>query len=287
MTKQKLILHFTNKDQTSNYQLTYILKENAFVEKWLILLKQMIDKGTEIREGGGFYGSGIHDPIELRNELKRIVFLLNEDRPSYLNSIDANFPEVIDQQFLNYLHNYFEEWSALDDYHYHGSHGHMRVILEGLNTTIHQYESTFGRRSHHFSVTVNFDSSNEQIFDEEDYQYFTPDRQYGELYLNYATIGVPVLEAFQNNSQTKPVPQRTYRADFNLHFDPTHQFSRSEELKKWLADQFDINAEDKKIALGYISLGQLEAKRTTQEELFLKIREHRQLKKVELLVPRE
>lgn len=286
MVKQKLILHFTNKDQTSNYQLTYILKENAFVEKWLILLKQTLDSKTEIKDGGGFYGSGIHDPVELRNELNRIVSLLNSDRPSYLNPIDANFPEVIDQQFLNHLHNYFEEWSALDDYH-HGTHGHMRSTLDDLNTTIHQYESTFGRGSHYFSVTVNFASSKEMPFEEDDYHYFTPNRQYGELYLNYATIGVGALEAFQNKSQTKPVPQRTYRADFNLHFDPTHQFSRYEELKKWLADQFDINAEDKKIALGYISLGQLEAKRTTQEELFLKIREHRQLKKIDLLVSRE
>ncbi len=286
MSRKKLILHFTNKYESSSYELSYLLHQNPFVDKWLRLLTQAIENKTDIRDSGGFYGSGIHDQSELRKTLIEVVTSLNADQPDGLENIPSHFPEIIDQEFLNTLHGHFEKRSVLGDY-VHGSHHHMNSTLELLNTSIHQYESTFGRGSNYFTVVANFASDSELFFDEEDYEYFTPHRSYGELYLNYATVGVPVLEAFHRKEKSRPVSQRKYRADFNLHFDPTHKFSKFDELQLWLQTQFNLDASDRQLALGYISLGQIENDGTTMEQLFQNIRKHRVLKKVELFVSRE
>lgn len=286
MSSKKLVLHFTDKNQSSSYQLIYLLKKNPFIEKWLTLLSKVIENNTEIRDGGGFYGASIHDQTELRKVLIDCVTALNADQPPDLDLIPSWFPKTIDQEFLNTLHGHFEKRSVHGGY-VHGSYRHMKTTLENLNTSIHQYESTFGRRSHHFTMVANFNSDSELFFDEEDYAYFTPHRNYGELYLNYATVGVPVLEAFHRNEKSRPVSQRKYRADFNLHFDPTTQFSKFDELRSWLASQFNLDMNDRGTALGYIPLGQMEGQETTAEQLFQNIRRHPVLEKIELFVSRE
>lgn len=269
-----LVLHFTNKDETSILKLKFHLMQTKFVDKWLRLLKKSLDENCKIKEGGIYYGKSIHDQEELRRDLIDLSSKLK---------IDLKFPEVIDQIFLDRLHKEFE---ALPE----------SVEASALNDKIHQYESSFGKSSAHFSLSVNFESiqsksivlandlkDDEALLDEEDFEYFTPDKKWGGIYLNYATVGVPVLEAFLHKDHGRPVPQKKYKADFNVCFDPTSEFKRSLELSEWLKYHFGWDIKDKKLAIGYIPLALLEnAENFTSEQIFQAVREHRILEKVEI-----
>lgn len=286
MSSHKLLLHFNNKTQTSEFVVPIRLHNNFFIKKWLVVLKNALDSNAEIKHGGIYFGSGIHSQSDIRETLIQCVNLINKDRPDTVDPIDLAFPELIDQEFLNLLHKDFERLYPLEAYKV-GTHQYMRPTLELLNDSIHQYESTFGRKTNNFSIIVNFDSDLEINLDDEDYELFTPHRGYGEIYLNYATIGVPVLEAFKNDEEGMPTPQRTYRADFNLSFDPNYKFTQFNKLQSWLKTKFDLNINDRKLALGYISLGRMEEQGFSEQEIFENIRAHRALNRVELIVSRE
>ncbi|MBC7742606.1 MAG: hypothetical protein H7061_10440 [Bdellovibrionaceae bacterium] len=194
--------------------------------------------------------------------------------------------EDIDQKFLNQLHKEFERLSVKEDYVLNPEYADVFKALTDLNTAIHQYESIAKNKlkptSPDFTVDVNFNKDVHEELAFEDFKYFTPDTNYGELTLNYATIGVPVLNSYCNKSVELPAPQRFFTADFRISFSQDYVFNEWAQLRRWILDTYHWNPDNPRMAIGYISLAKLTEAKYSKQELFEQIRTHRNLTSVEI-----
>ena len=257
--------------------------DNSFVNKWKVQLAHALNQGAGIQNGGSFYGSAIFTKAELVERLKNYVDFINNNCTERIDLI----PTIeLDQNFLNELHKEFERIGGLLATVPSGPTQQVYEALVNLNTAIHQcemYTKSSTKVSNYFSFDVNFLVSERYNLELDDYRYFTTERLHGEIYLNYATIGVPALEAFKNNEIETPVPQKQYKADFRVSFSGGKKYPYNEKLNQWISDKYFWNYEDPTVAKGYIPLGQVLNLNYTQQELFEKVQLDRQIKKVELI----
>lgn len=281
MAQRKLTLYFTNRNQDSKFQLHFNLLQNRFVDKWIPLLQKAIDEQAKIKDQGVYYGSGMYDASELREDIVRAIQNINAILPVGIEHIVLTVPQAkdIDQKFLDVAHKEFERVAVQDPF-VSGDMVQHRPLISKLNEAIHKFESTFGKSNNCFTLDVNFLVDRDVFLDDEDYEFFTPHRKRGELYLNYATIGVPIMDAFKHNEIERPTVQQKYRADFTVRMDPTVNFNKWDELGAWLRTHFNWDINDRKLAIGYISLGQLEPNGLSDEQLFQAVHKHKVLEQV-------
>lgn len=263
--------------------ISFKLFDLPFVHKWVNALSSALNKKAEILNGGTFYGPSIFTKAELVQTMQNCVDIINSQS---LDRIDLAPHISLDQNFLNALHKEFERISVKPIYRAGTAYNSVFVALVNLNSAIHQcevYTRDMTRMTmNHFSFDVNFDIRERFNIDIADFRYFTPDRLHGELFLNYATIGVPVLNAFQNKEEETPVPQRQYKADFRVSFSGDSIFKHRELLKQWVVSKYRWNYDDPTLAIGYIPLGKVINCPYSQDELFQKVRAHKCITSVQL-----
>lgn len=284
---------FENPKNGERAALHFRLDSHSFVQKWIKVLETSIQNSHQILDDGVFYGRCVSDRQNILEVMKTSVGIINELAIDPSMRIEMQPYLEMDQNFLNDLHKEFERLSSDLGIYSPSVRTMASKALVDLNASIHQYEgfaswpTVSDDDSHHspnFSFDVNFVGGKIKDLDDEDFEFFTPHRKYGELYLNYNTVGVPVYYAFLHDERKLPVPQRTYKADFTVSFGETAQFERREELGRWLRTHFDWDVNNKKLALGYIPLGQcLEAEMLSPKDIAALVKGHRKVVEVELL----
>lgn len=261
------------------------LFDNSFTRKWARALRAAVEANANIAQGGTFYGPSIFTKEELVAKMKRCVDHFNMRSGE---RIELEPRIECDQEFLNELHKEFERLSIKPEYCREPANRDVFQALVDLNSAIHQCEvytknPAQHRPSNHFSLDVNFRPHERIKLEDEDFQYFTPNRFWGELYLNYATVGVPVLHAFWNQEVKLPVPQRQFTADFRIGFGRDVEFDQLDELRSWIREKYNWDPDDPKLAIGYVPLGKVRDFKWSQTELFEKVRSKKRVLKVDLL----
>lgn len=257
------------------------LYDNPFVEKWSLALSEAIAAQQNFDTCGTFYGRSIHSKAELVDKMNRCIQTLNaKSDDQILLKVDLN----CDREFLNQLHKEFERLEPK----FAGRNDCQEVFqaLVDLNSAIHQCEIHTmvppHRPSLNFSVDITFQRQTRFELSESDFQYFTADQKWGECYLGYSTIGVPVLNAFRNQDQTRPTPQTRYTADLWICLTGDTEFNEWDSLKKWLKVTHGWDAANPKLAIGYIPLGMVKNLKHSREELFRAVQPHKKIQRVEL-----
>lgn len=309
-SKNLLVVKFKSNDGKF-FELKYLLFDNPFVKKWLTFFLQTRNDKSFIFENGAFYGASFYTELEVRNEIIETIETINSYKANWIELVPH---ENMSQTFLSALHDDFErldhllhydqwKWPQRRDFFtmlsialkrglkvLFTSRAHrarnpvvpLRVVaaVTRLNVLIHRYES-LGGSPNYGHIDVLFVPVKRKNFSDEDYRYFSCNNYYGGLYLAYGVTGVPPLDAFQLRSASVPVPQSNYTTGMRLSFIKTEEFTQKEELKAWCKEKYSWDAEDPKLALGHIQLGQLQTD-LTEKEIIERISEHRFVQSVEL-----
>lgn len=305
-----LVVKFKSNDDKF-FELKYLLFDNPFVEKWQKFFWESRSDKSIIFENGAFYGASFYTEPEVRNEIIKAVEIINSYKANWIELVPH---ENMSQTFLSALHDDFErldhllhydqwKWPQRRDFFTMLSIAFKRALkvlftlrahrirdpvvphrvvaaVTRLNVLIHRYES-LGVSTNHGHIDVLYVPVKRKNFSEEDYKYFSCNNYYGGLYLAYGVTGVPPLDAFQLRSASMPVPQTNYTTGMRLSFIQTREFTQKEELTAWYKEKYDWDAENPKLALGYIQLGQIQTD-LNEQEIIEKITEHRFIHSVEL-----
>jgi hypothetical protein len=275
-----LKMFFSKDGQNPKFCLDFSLLAHPFVEKWLRCLQEELAKGTPIKNGGVYYGSGIHSAEGLKEKLLQRIEVVSRFAP---NEIHLDPAREINQELLNNLHKEFERLSEWPQFSPGGQWPEGMEALIDINEIIHQYETILvGKMSPYFGLDVNFLVNYKIDLTPDDLKLFSTEVEYGQIRLNYATVGVPVLSAFELNEHRPPVPQSQFRPDFHVSFNPPRKFEKWAALSEWLK-RFERDISDPTLALGYIPLAKLDrSSGLSEQEIFLRIKENPVITKIEI-----
>jgi hypothetical protein len=248
---QFIVLTFIDSNANS-FKLKYQLYDHSLCRKWVSLMLQDHDK-RKIEEGGVFYGKRFHSEKELEIKMNECIGKINHYAKQFNSSIlsiplVARIPMTI--EFLNEAHKYFEKIAPLRTINLIPE---LRRVVEDLNVTIHQAEaftSLGDFPTEHIEVVLIPRASAD--LDAEDFNLFTANNKFGELYLSYGTIGVPTKNAYLVN--TDPVPQKVFSTGVMLSFMDDFEFIIDDKFRNWLA-QKNLSAENPRSSIGSIPLG--------------------------------
>lgn len=196
----------------------YKLRDTAIARKWVerVCLAQQL--GYPIDDPKRFYGFGsVEQQASLAvSQMNTLVDTL-QNRFGLL--IERRLQSVDDQDTLNYLHHIFEvEHGLLDEKKLESQ---LQSHLSALNILVHRCE-TIQRGARPSHIVTYFGLPKDKVLDPEDYQYFTPDNQFGTVYLNYAEIGKTLEDLMLDNDQYISSdafrPFNHYSADFFVPF---------------------------------------------------------------------
>lgn len=165
-------------------------------------------------------------PEQNRAKAKDYLKTCIETINSYQPIIQKEFTSIDDQDFLNYLHNIFEQYHGLLDQQntdwWKSAPDAVKKALAELNIAVHRAETAHRSSGPRFVCTW-FGMPKDSTLDPElikKYGRFT--NEFGGVYLNYVEIGKTLedlsLDDDQYISDDAFQPFRHYSADFNVRF---------------------------------------------------------------------
>lgn len=229
-----------------DFSIKYRLRDHPVVAKWIERLK-LAQSMYPLDDPKRFYGFGSYEEqidIGLK-KINRCVDIIN----NYENIIERKMVDIHDQDTLNYLHHIFEVYHGVLDKQDHDfwkrSPKEVHVALADLNVLVHMCES-IGRGAKPRHVITYYGLPKTKMLDDEDYEFFTSNIDFGTVYLNYVEIGKTLEDLTTDNDQYISDdafrPFRHYSADFNVHFwssDPRQQQEKYVKIKNY----YDKNKE--------------------------------------------
>jgi hypothetical protein len=279
-SNRKIHIHFKNNETKETCILDYQIYSHSFAGRWWnVALESGFSEG---RFGGiNFSGQPFDNEDDVVVTLNALImkinsFLMINKREDIL--IHHLVEKKVKQSVLNELHLFFEKYDP-DKFFYP-----IKNTLRMLNFFIHKMESFSDGKINDCGIidiaSLKFENCD---FESEDWQLFTMDWIWGQLYLSYTQVGVPTAQAYKNNSI--PVPQDHYSAGILLSFVNDSEFDEQNKFNEW-ALSAGLNPADPKIAAGYIPLGMLMNTPVNNDEKleFLKnLGKFKSLQKIELV----
>lgn len=261
--KYLLIKYCDPYNHTDSVTLTYQLRDNPVVAKWINRV-DLAQQRYEIDDPGRFYGFGAVEEQEHQalSMINGCIDTINNFEPI----INRRLFSINDQDTLNYLHHIFEVYHGLLDQQTHElwerASTEVRQALAELNILVHRCESVYrGAKPRH--VVTWYGLPKDVELDLEDYQFFELGATFGTVYLNYVEIGKTLEDLAVDNDQY--IAEEAYRpfthysADFNVKFwsDSDRQIEESCSIIKQYHDAHADFFKDKKTTCGSIPLADL------------------------------
>ncbi|MCY4523599.1 MAG: aspartyl/asparaginyl beta-hydroxylase domain-containing protein, partial [Halobacteriovoraceae bacterium] len=272
--------NFSTLDESSLYSLDYEIFKNDFTDRWLQALQYELNRKVPMQQDG-FYGSCNFTEEQLRLEMQKCIDIINSssDGPWLKSSVYSN----MEHKHLMEIHEEFENLDRNPEFNSSKTPRQSKEALYYLNKLIHKYERVNTGGVHNFHIDALFKNPQGWTLKEEDYKFFSMDCKKGVMYLDYGVTGVPVLTAFYNNVKQRPVPQYDFKAGVKLiFFESIHDDRFRSELKSWLAEKWQMDIEDPKLAIGHIPLGRLVGK-SDIDKIFGELEKHLIIKPPEIL----
>lgn len=263
----KILGHLDVRMKPMNSDQAWVLRYDVFdtppATRWLELYLQDLHLEKRPWFGGMFYG-----PLFAKDQGPRLHHELNELLQELDTKINKKIfshhqKEVHDQQNLSLLHDLKVQWT---DCQTPGTYGPWAALLDRLNYIIHRLESSEGKKAGQGAINIVPFPPTRIPLEREFLKFFSLQRYFGGLYLDYATNGVPFIDAYRYGSADRPVAQSFLSSGVYLNFWRDDVFEITPQFQKWLAGNFQETFQNPALALGVIPLGQL-ANSVGREEL--------------------
>ncbi len=283
LSGKELNVIFGAKDSDDELTLRYQLYDHPLIDRWLALWK-MSDFNSGVVGATNFAGQIIDDEDFIVSTLNALILKINRHLLSVNRTeliLDVVIERGVSQKVLNDLHLYFETYS-LDEQ----LRDPLKNTFRLLNLFIHRMENfSDGKKNNCLVIEVSPARTIYLKLEEQDYQLFNKEWVWGELLLNYATLGVPTFAAFLNNSI--PTPQRRFSAGVQISFVEHSDFNQQDQLNDWL-EKNNLPINDSTNSIGFIPLGILIDPITASDEWqkinFLKqFKKFNKIKKIQLI----
>lgn len=208
---------------------------------------------------------------------------ISKDLSLCMEKIDKFYPNVFNVwpsstmglDETNSLHVYFEKLRGSIEHPsemFVNAPDDIRREIVRYNILIHRYESQiFGNSSvKRPRVVCTFNDENRSLLDDQDYNQFVLNYDYGDITINYPQVGKNFIEMFFDDddvvTDSGVRPMRYYAAGFKVVFS-TLSLKEAENIRKNFFSWFErkenyfnslgFYKEDKKIALGHIVVAKM------------------------------
>ncbi len=270
MNNKYVYVDFSNLNTKEIITLKYKLFDNNFTNKWFSLLNHVLSlPDVFIDKNGEFFGPEFKDINLIVDGLNNNIKIFNDyaSKNNFPDRLNFKASVGMSRELLVEMHDKFEEYAHDNRYI---SDPDVYKALSEFNTNIHSAENFLPE-------VVNNGSHCQAIpypmihikLQDEDYDHFTTDYNWGDLYVTYGMSGQPTLNAFFGKSV--PRPQDCMTAGLQMMFlnDLKLPPTLREEAKIWLMENYHIDIENKKSAMGFLHLGKLQNEIKDRKE-FLK-----------------
>jgi hypothetical protein len=206
----------------------------------------------------------------------------------------------MNQQQLNTLHLYFETlrggvltpgtyWVSADN--------EQQKALVDYNVYIHRAEEFYRHKNKPSQprLVCTFNDIKRKDLKDSDYNLFTFERYFGEVYINYCEVGKPLFDVYKDGddvvTDNNIRPLRYYSADFTAYFyDRDLNIIKKFEdgMSKWWdqneskLSKLGFIKNDPKNAMGNIPVAKLDTK-DSREYIIAKLQEFNTMDRVELI----
>ena len=267
----------------NEFRLTYNVYDSDIAIKWFeCLAHQVLNVDNTSVEPDRMYNfpDGVWTEEKLVNELNACITTINKRNEVILHTAYVGMP----QEQLNSLHHYFENlrggtaspadfWLSADS--------EEQVALERYNVIIHRAENFYHNQnagSYFPRLVFRFKDRKRYELSDDDYQHFTLNRQFGEIYINYCEVGKPLYDVYKDDDdivgEDNIRPLKWYSPDFTAYFHDR----RTESVNRFLQgmdEWWDRNDNylsalgftkgDPKNAIGNIPVGMLDTELSRDE----------------------
>lgn len=269
-------------EQSAEYPLEFEVLNTSTGSKWFELLKQFSGKEKLVREKRRFYH---FSQLNLAQELKAyndLVKKINEACDLHIPALDTErLPNPVE---LNFQHRFFEQFrgSVIRPHpSYLKASDKVRQLWEKFNIWIHKLEDLQGTPR----LVVTFQDPPKILLEDEDYEQFTLDVNFGDVFINYCQVGKHPLEAY--NAGDDEIrddvlrPLEFMSADFRVRFcsDGSSFVDDMDKLNQWIAKR-GLNPKDPRLGVGWIKVARL-AQGQNQSKLVNEIAQHQRVLRVE------
>jgi hypothetical protein len=270
-----------NQDPADRIDLKFRLHNHSLAQRWAAKVVEA-SQFCEIDDKDRFYhfpkSKWTTDHIVTR--LNETIALINEQLPL----IERTVTDINDQDTLNYLHHVFEErHGLLDEWKTNpriqatfAIHPLMRNWLSDLNNLIHRAENQMqGKPPRPSFVATWYAMPKNELLEDSDYELFTRQYKFGEIYVNYCDVGKQLENLYRDNdayiNEDAFVPHKHFSADCAvLFYDTPADEAASIVASCW--DYFNkhnrnpkFQRGDKKITIGKPPVASLETSKSQQE----------------------
>ncbi len=258
------------KNNIDELTLEFETYDTPIAQKWAEELKALVLRNPNLKENNRLY----QFPDQWK--LEDIVAEL-KDRADKINNYKFYIPETIDlsinQELLNQLHKYFEEMRGgiLNPGEYYlSAPDDIKVAIEDYNVLIHRTEDTLNaavRGINRPRIVITFQDRKRYELEEEDYDHFSLDIKFGEVYINYCEVGKPLWDVFKDNDKVvgdqNIRPLKWYSADMLIYFFNGGYRNRIDSFWSWWDNNqaqlssLGFTKNDKKLSIGHIPVAKL------------------------------
>lgn len=185
---------------------------------------------------------------------------------------------VLNQSLMNSLHHHFEILQGETEKPsrwYFTANNEVKFAIRQLNLLCHEIEMLMSAKANQArdpekvgpASIVSFLNAPKFNLQPIDYDQFTLDRQFGNIFMHYCQIGKTHWEAYEDTDQkigrSNIIGLQYYSGEFNIEWGPTYNDeslwwrSKKDDYRCWLRENnFDSN--DKSLGHGRLKIGQLD-----------------------------
>jgi hypothetical protein len=286
-------------DNEDEFKLSYVVYDTIIALKWFHCLEHQVsyvDNTTPEPDRMYNFPDNVWTEEKLVDELNSCIEIINKRNSVITHHAYVGMP----QEQLNHLHHYFEKlrggtltpgeyWLFADE--------EEQVALERYNVIIHRAENFYGNKaigSYFPRLVFRFKNRKRYDLSDDDYQHFTLNRKFGEVYINYCEVGKPLFDVYKDGDdivgEDNIRPLKWYSADFTAYFHDRRKESVDKFLlgmdEWWDRNDNYLNAlgftkGDPKNAIGNIPVAMLESD-LTREEIIYNLIEYNKIHRVEV-----
>lgn len=201
--------------------LEFVVYDTPIAIKWYEELSYILSLGSKIREPERMYGfsNGNWSEQYIVDKINESINIINAW--TYIIDIRASLNAPVD--ICNQLHKHFEIMRGgvlSPGVTYLNAPGHVKKAIEDYNVWIHTLEDF--QRTSKPRLVITFENFRRHLLAEDDYDHFSLDTKFGEVYINYCEVGKTLLDVFEDQDDIvgddNIRPLKFYSAEMMIQF---------------------------------------------------------------------
>lgn len=288
-------------DELDTFDVKYDVMNTTIGNQWFQHCVENVKSSPRIEKN--FCWLGWPDPnrdVEyLSARLNECVDIINEFADSNVElwngyRIDKNWNDISSDDALNQLHHHFEllmgqVWDVA--IYMKTASPSAAYSIRQLNNLVHELASRKSAVVGGSGMTVvSYMNPVRELFDDNYYDSFSLNRNFGDIFLHYAQTGKTPIEAFEDNDDyvfnNNINALRYMSGEFNIWWNSSTSDTKinqiKEELRQWLADRdvilqehenfcYYIDQDGNKQGIGWLTVAKIDKQGLTEKDLIAEV----------------